>query len=126
MLERKYINLKILLSSLSLSPMIKMKILAFILAIYILAITAIPCVDGLNGGNFCNTEISKNATDNHENHLDHCSPFCTCDCCASPVIYQSYVIQFNSFTLKYKHFSQYFSKYKSSVFLSIWQPPKLS
>ena len=59
-----------------------MKILAFILSIYIFVLNIAPCEDYTVLDNEVNTEISQAVGDDH-NHLssDLCSPFCICQCC---------------------------------------------
>jgi len=62
-----------------------MRIFAYILPAYILLISALPCIDKPynNAGNY--SELAKNTSNDHQNESDHCSPFCTCYCCASTV-----------------------------------------
>ncbi len=102
-----------------------MKFFTVILSLYILALTAVPCIDvhGIDTSNK-SEEFQKTSTD-RSSGIDHCSPFCTCDCCVSPVLYQDFNLHFNSFSLDQNHFTQYFTDYVSSIFTSIWQPPKL-
>jgi hypothetical protein len=61
-----------------------MKFFATILSLYILLLTAIPCVDHPEDHTLQKIEITQSATDNHQHEGDQCSPFCTCDCCVSP------------------------------------------
>jgi len=73
-----------------------MKIFACILSIYVLALTAIPCIDLQYNNDMHKTELAQKSTSG-QNDIDYCSPFCTCSCCASPIIYQGYSIHFNCF-----------------------------
>jgi len=59
-----------------------MKLLAFILSVYILGLNLAPCEDYPIADNDFNTEISYNIEGNNQ-HLgvDFCSPFCICQCC---------------------------------------------
>ncbi len=55
-----------------------MKLIAFILAFYIVALTAIPCDD------LACIDVHECVTISSEvdhNHSDSCSPFCICQCC---------------------------------------------
>ena len=61
-----------------------MKILAYILSFIVLVLTANPCIDKLKDNTTHKSEISQNTNNNnHQNDTDHCSPFCTCQCCQS-------------------------------------------
>lgn len=102
-----------------------MKIIAFILTVYILLLIAIPCVDVPPSAMMHKIEHSQNTTDNHQHNTDHCSPFCTCYCCTTPILYQTFTLQFSCFSLSQKFESEYRSAYISTLFTSIWQPPKL-
>ncbi len=104
-----------------------MKVLAVILSFYLLILTAIPCIDSYYDANTsCKTELTQQNPDNHHHSdSDNCSPFCTCNCCATSVVFQSQMAQLTCFPFTAK---QYFSG--TSVFISdplatIWQPPKI-
>lgn len=101
-----------------------MKIFSVILSLYILVLSGIKCHDApaFNKHDH-STEL---AQENEKDHIDTCSPFCTCDCCAAPVIYQQYSINFTCLDLFKKILSEYHSNFVSSHFTSIWQPPKIS
>jgi hypothetical protein len=73
-------------------------------------------------------EITKSqANDQQHNDGDHCSPLCTCNCCASPVIQQDFTIQFDSFSfLQGGFYPELSSEFVSCYSGSIWQPPQLS
>ncbi len=59
-----------------------MKILAFILSIYILTLNFTPCEDSTAFDNPTNTELAQiNDFDHDHNASDLCSPFCHCQCC---------------------------------------------
>jgi hypothetical protein len=102
-----------------------MKIFATILSIYVLVLTSMPCIDKQDN-TLQKTELSGTSSDNHQKDCDHCSPFCTCYCCASPVLSQTSAIQFNVFFIAQHIPGENVSKYFSSIFSSIWQPPKIS
>jgi hypothetical protein len=103
-----------------------MKLFASILSLYILFLTTIPCVDAQADNALQKNEISQNTSDNQQNDADCCSPFCSCDCCTSPVLYQDFIIYLNYSTIPQKFKIDYLSSYVSSLFTSIWQPPKIS
>lgn len=106
-----------------------MKIVAFLMAFYILALSLMPCSDMHNEckDSKAKTEISQNHNHNQDQD-DHCSPFCTCACCATfftafsitPINLQKTVafatdkkVAIHNFSLPSNHFG------------NIWQPPKV-
>jgi hypothetical protein len=103
-----------------------MKLFTYILSFYILVLIAVPCNDVSKDNTLQKVELSQNTTGNHQNEKDHCPPFCACNCCVTPIIYQGYIIQFYDFSFSQKLIVGYVSTYSSSLFDSIWQPPKLS
>ncbi len=58
-----------------------MKIAAYILSFIVLLLSVTPCVDNNNTNCGQQTEIDHSTSGSHQNDLDHCSPFCTCQCC---------------------------------------------
>ena len=104
-----------------------MKILACILSLYILALIAIPCIDRPVDHPLQKTEIAQNTSGSHQHECDHCSPFCACNCCTSPVIQMDFNIQFDSLSFLQECFStEYTPAFVSCYSGSIWQPPQLS
>jgi hypothetical protein len=57
-----------------------MKIVAFILSIYIIALNFAPCEDNVASNDEVKSEISQHSDGGHCD-LDLCSPFCQCHCC---------------------------------------------
>jgi hypothetical protein len=102
-----------------------MKIFAAILSLYILVLTVIPCIDEPEGNNIAKIELSQKSTEQQQSINDHCSPFCTCDCCVSPVIYLDYIVETENFLFFHKIYPVYQIKYNSSHYTSIWQPPRI-
>jgi len=104
-----------------------MKIFACILSVYIMVLTAIPCVDKPEDITMQKMEITQNNTDSHQNDVDHCSPFCTCNCCASPVIQLNVLVNFEGFPFLLESYSsELATDFVSCPTKSIWQPPRLS
>jgi hypothetical protein len=103
-----------------------MKIFACILSFYIVVLTAIPCVDKPEDHTLQKTEISQKTTDSQQQDIDHCSPFCTCNCCSSSKIQQYQVIAFNNFPILTERVYELSSNYVSSHTAAIWQPPRLN
>ena len=102
-----------------------MKFFAYILSFYVVILTIMPCIDVNQEHAIQKTELSTNQTDNHHNGSDCCTPFCTCTCCASSIVFQYHTIDFKCYPTEREHFSEYYSSYNTSVHVSIWQPPKI-
>ena len=103
-----------------------MKHLTYILSLYILVLTVIPCIDVHQVGTLQKIEQAGTASNNHSAEKDHCSPFCTCQCCASPIVFNAFAVDFKRFEYSQKYHSEYASDSISSPSASIWQPPKIS
>jgi hypothetical protein len=103
------------------------KILAFIMAFLVLALSVMPCADiGVSANDSkAKTELAKSNTQKGDTQRDDCSPFCHCTCCAG--------FSINHFVASITIIPPYESTTKtahlpSSVFdvaLPIWQPPQL-
>lgn len=65
--------------------MMRMKVISIILSIIVLWLTLTPCVDKLQDGTLQKTELAQQAHSDHQNDVDTCSPFCTCQCCQTTV-----------------------------------------
>jgi len=85
-----------------------------------------PCIDDHSVHVGQNIEISTQTSDSHQNDTDHCSPFCTCTCCASPVAFLNNELNIDSFPITQEHQFEYNSSNSSSEHFGIWQPPKIS
>ena len=100
-----------------------MRIVAFILSLYVLVLTAIPCVDKPEDTALQKCVLSSKTAD-HQQEIDHCSPFCTCNCCASPKIQQEADVVFTSLEVQYDYFTAATPRLTSSHFTAVWQPPQ--
>ncbi len=109
-----------------LMPNTMMKIFTCILSLYLLMLTALPCIDTPKINTLPVSELSQTPVTNQESNSDQCSPFCVCDCCISPVIYQDCTIQINFFSHSQNHLFAFTPSPVYSLHFSIWQPPKLS
>jgi hypothetical protein len=104
-----------------------MKFFATILSVYILFLVAIPCVDQPEDHTVQKMQNTQSPADNHQHDGDQCSPFCTCDCCVSPILRQNFIVSLDSFSILLGCFSpEYSSAFVSCYTGSIWQPPQLS
>ena len=59
-----------------------MKLFAYIVSFLVLALSANPCIDKPTDNTLQKSAFSQTTNnENHQNEADHCSPFCTCQCC---------------------------------------------
>lgn len=101
-----------------------MKYIAVILSVYVLVLTAMPCVD-IHAANMnsVSLELVKQSP-NQTNDVDLCSPFCFCHCCQTLSFPSFFHISFINLVeiplnIELKELSF------SSPAVSIWQPPKI-
>lgn len=96
-------------------------------SIYILILTVMPCVDQPEDPCVQQTSLSQTSDDNQTNDFDQCSPFCSCECCVTPVIQQNQLVKLEYFTVLLNCFSDnYASVAPSGYSIAVWQPPQLS
>ena len=103
-----------------------MKFFVSILAIYLLALSIVPCPDMSIEHAGHKVGHMQNAANDQANAADQCSPFCACSCCVSPMVHQAYVIIVSSLSFSHYHYPKYHSFFFSTPLKAIWQPPKLS
>ena len=108
---------------------IGMRLFSFILSFYVLALSIVPCSDGIEQDmNDVKTEISKENHDHdHSHHNDFCTPFCTCYCCGSfftlPIGYcigEAEAPVFITYLFSYKF------DYSFNYYEGVWHPPTIS
>lgn len=104
---------------------ILMKLFVYLLSFYILVLCAMPCADVPKDNTLQKTELSKSTTGNQQSDFDYCSPFCTCNCCAVPIVFQVFIFEFNGFLYYQELLSEYKPSCSPSPCHSIWQPPKI-
>ena len=102
-----------------------MKFIAILLSVYILVLTTIPCVDKPEDTQLPNTVLAAANHSAWDQDIDHCSPFCTCNCCSSPKIQQDIVMDFNSYQFFQANSTEYFMVSVTPHVAVIWQPPRL-
>lgn len=104
-----------------------MRLFTLILSLYVVFLTAIPCIDSTVNGSLVNTELSQHNQDcDHHGGSDRCSPFCTCNCCATSVIFMEYLVQLNCFPFSEKQYFPVSSGFFTDPLATIWQPPKIA
>jgi len=105
-----------------------MRIFAFILSFYIIALSIVPCTDGIpQSSNHSDIEVSAAEHDhNHSDHKDSCTPFCVCACCGimitmptlQPLVQARVVISTD-------YLFHYTFDYSFDYSEGVWHPPSL-
>jgi len=101
-----------------------MRLIALFFSFYILFLTALPCADAPTKSSEQNAPISQQST--HHDDNDHCSPFCTCNCCATAMNCVIQAVDFQITTIVREHVTSYSIPLVSQRSGDIWQPPQLS
>ncbi|MDP4278735.1 MAG: hypothetical protein Q8914_14005 [Bacteroidota bacterium] len=101
------------------------RLIAGLLSIYILFLTVVPCADSWTSHDPQQTLITQATGGTHQNECDHCSPFCTCKCCTSPITSEIAEIHLDCFALVYDYSTLYYLEQAPTIPSSFWQPPKL-
>lgn len=103
-----------------------MKITGLIMACWLLFLSFVPCGDRQDCSVAADAVVTA-GTDHqqHDQDIEHCTPFCSCACCASSTVSPSPVF----FTLNKKGFGKmpyadYHTGMFSNISCSIWQPPR--
>ncbi len=101
------------------------RIIAFILSIYILALNFTPCEDSVTVENEFKVELSQNG-DIDESHtdIDLCSPFCQCNCCQIHTTTANSLDFVVASNLISTHLILHFDSLGKDITFSIFQPPK--
>lgn len=112
-----------------------MKLFSFILSIYIFCLAIMPCSDFhivLNESEYSVAYQEDHESHDHDQNKDeHCSPFCICTCCHTPMNFefgQKDVVS----SIPYTQVStddntfMYYDSPSSSYLNTIWQPPKVN
>jgi hypothetical protein len=99
-----------------------MRLIALFFSFYILFLTALPCADVPSKSKAQDTPISQSSA----SHEDECSPFCTCNCCATAMVCQIQTVDFQVTTIVREHLTSYPTLIVTQRSGDIWQPPQLS
>ena len=102
------------------------KIISGLLALYMLALVFMPCKDTCDSQQHHTITTVQSAQEHHEAENDICSPFCTCNCCASFVVIVNVATISTFFQSAVKDFPDYETPFYPTLPADHWQPPKLS
>lgn len=105
-----------------------MKIITFILAIIVLALSFVPCMDSVNENYSTSliSVISKSSEKKQSRDNDSCSPFCTCNCCPGFTLANKNYQLVHPFLDKTEKIALNLPFQITNIALPIWQPPQLS
>lgn len=103
-----------------------LKIFAFILSFLVLALSFIPCADGVfaNDANK-QTSIIKDSHEQDHDMDDDCSPFCHCSCCAGFSVNHTLATVTTITLFLESPETNFLSSEVIAIALPIWQPPQL-
>ncbi len=121
-----YINERVSDSNFPLS-FLNMKVICFILSIFIFVLTTIPCC----ADDRCDEEImtEQNNKNSHESgktkDCEHCSPFLSCGSCDGFVNISVIETDIPSLLFIDEQFISFSADWTSSFYTEFWQPPKI-
>jgi len=103
------------------------KIIYFLLSLYIAVLSTVSCC----ADNNCNDEIKTeqsagHSQNNDDNDCNSCSPFVSCCSCSGFVFSDEGFRFIEMSSIKDKFVADYRSQFSSGFIATIWQPPKIS
>jgi len=107
-------------------PLLGMRILAIVMAIWISVMSVMPCADAADN---CaeETHLVAQAADEHDTgdtHTDLCSPFCVCHCCHSNSLVTTFLAAFYQVAAA-EIPDQYIAPVANTLSRDIFRPPKV-
>lgn len=109
--------------------MLDMKWVIYIFSLYLLFLSAIPCLDAHEGEHHHHAEAQVCA-DMDAGHSEGCSPLCACACCGliiEPTIRFAVTVAVPRYpSAKQIKFADYEDNLIPSFLVSIWHPPRLA
>lgn len=107
-----------------------MKLVHYILALYTVLLSCIPCQDVViaasDNANTVNIISGAEDTNNHSS-VDLCSPFCICACCSAITLQHTIatLLETPFFSFPDEKTFDYSHRTGSGDLTSIWQPPRI-
>ena len=105
------------------------KFFALIFSFYFFALALMPCndQDGCTYQGFDQSTSATTGHSDHDNDGENCPPFCACACCGHSITSIFIGATFyNLVPIVAQDFPIYDTSFTSEVYLTIWQPPKIS
>jgi len=102
-----------------------LKIFVFIISIFVLGLTAIPCTDIFIDKT--KTETISKIDHAHSLTVDDCSPFCACQCCQVQVTKFNYTTTTKPINkeIPTTYFTYYESLLSKDIYHSLFKPPRV-
>lgn len=105
------------------------KLLTFILGLYVLALPCMPCMDNDECNEPVTVSVSQPADQhNHQDEEEACAPFCNCACCGHIVTSSVHTLKITAVKPgAAKRLPSYYNSISlsSDHFGNIWQPPRV-
>lgn len=99
-----------------------MRLLAVLLSLYVFMLSTSVCSDdGCDGKGVVESTVA--ATSDHADHIDLCSPFCTCSCCAGVMMVKAVAFPAVSTSMLELH-APALAAARSVPHPAVWQPPQ--
>ena len=97
------------------------------MSLYMLLLSCMPCNDASD----CSAEdkVTVTTADTHEDHdddMEHCTPFCVCACCAAPAVQFHQAVLITNLVAGTSTNTYPADFIFSNNVHTIWQPPRLS
>ena len=104
-----------------------MKIIAFLMAVMVIAQSIMPCTDMPNtiANKMANANISDSGNKHDHSTSDVCSPFCQCSCCAGFFINHFIAVVSSDLPLQSPAIAAHLPFNTLDISLPVWQPPQL-
>ncbi|WP_445731164.1 DUF6660 family protein [Mariniflexile sp.] len=103
-----------------------MKIIAVLLAVLTITLSALPCEDDAAAGLDNPTTVTDNSHNENHNDFDACTPFCSCVCCANVVVKPLLQTSLSYSEITSKEATTYnISSFPNGNLPRIFQPPKV-
>lgn len=98
-----------------------------LLALFLAYLVTVPCTDGLDYANEVAQTDCKSHDHSSHNHVDTCSPFCSCTCCGIHLMVADYTIYHfkTNVSPTYAEIVTYHPQVDLGIVYGIWQPPKV-
>lgn len=106
-------------------PGLKIKF-SVVFACYMFFMVFIPCADACGIDSHEQSITMESANDHHQEHLDLCSPFCSCSCCATQITISPLLNFEITMQSEIRTFVIIDNTVPHTLYFSIWQPPKIS
>jgi len=103
-----------------------MKLIALFFSLYVLLLAVWPCAEIRENDHSHDVPVSQTIPSPDHDDCNGCSPFCTCNCCATPMVCQMEQVDLQVSVIVREHITSYPTLLVTQRSGDIWQPPQLS